>query len=204
MPGSLLRRPSIGRCSAPSRSSLPAAPSGAPAGLHLDRACAPAFHGSYRRNGHSKISPIRVSTLPGELRRFHFRVSSMRRLWVTILAVLIASSAIAGCSQGGPRRGTVLGIFVEVGGPVPIEGGRPAPNKPIPVPGRLVARDQSGPSFAVKVGKSGRFRMVLPPGTYLLTGYTPFAQGLPCTRPGAVKVRPGNQATHIEVICPLS
>src|SRR5215469_15656103 len=64
------------------------------------------------------------------------RLSSMRRLLVTILVVLIASSAVAGCSQSAPRRGTVLGIFVGVGGPEAIEGGRPVPIKPIPVPGR--------------------------------------------------------------------
>jgi len=46
--------------------------------------------------------------------------------------------------------------------------------------------------------------MVLPPGTYLLVGYTSFVQGLPCTGSGAVKLRPGKQATRIEVICPLA
>jgi hypothetical protein len=38
------------------------------AGLHLDPACAPAFHGSYEEPGTTKISLTEVSTLPG-LRR---------------------------------------------------------------------------------------------------------------------------------------
>jgi len=36
------------------------------AGLHLDPACAPAFHGSYEEPGTTKISLTEVSTLPGD------------------------------------------------------------------------------------------------------------------------------------------
>lgn len=44
--------------------------SGLPAlrGLHLDRACAPAFHGSYGEPGTTKISLTQVSTLSGDTR----------------------------------------------------------------------------------------------------------------------------------------
>jgi hypothetical protein len=63
--------PSIGRCSAVSRSFLRRKlPDGSPPrGLHLDTACAPAVTWQLTGSGtKSKISPIRVSTLSGEPR----------------------------------------------------------------------------------------------------------------------------------------
>src|SRR5277367_2974102 len=41
------------------------------AGLHLDPACAPAFHGSYEEPGTTKISLTEVSTLPGDCHTSH-------------------------------------------------------------------------------------------------------------------------------------
>jgi len=62
----LLRYPSIGRCSALSRSFL-LGPGGG-AALPLDSACTPAVTWQLAEAGTSKISPIRVSSLPGEPR----------------------------------------------------------------------------------------------------------------------------------------
>lgn len=115
------------------------------------------------------------------------------------LIVLLAALVIAGCSAGTADRGTVLGSFAQVGGPGQIVDGRTVTNR-TPLTGHVVARSQSGDVFTVTVGKSGQFRMLLPPGTYRLTGYSPRYPG-PCAGENAIRVRTGKRVTHINVIC---
>jgi hypothetical protein len=114
--------------------------------------------------------------------------------------VLLVAFAIAGCGAGASEHGTVLGSFIQVGGPVSLVDGRPVPPKPLPLPGQVVARSQQGHLFTVSVGKSGQFQLLLPPGTYRLTGYSPMYPG-PCAGESAIKVRPGKYVTHVNVIC---
>lgn len=108
--------------------------------------------------------------------------------------------AIAACSAGASDRGTVVGSFIQVGGPGVIVDGRPGQPKPVPMQGLVLARNQAGDVFAVTVGKNGQFRMLLPAGTYHLTGYSPMYEG-PCAGESAIKVRTGKYVTHISVIC---
>jgi hypothetical protein len=109
---------------------------------------------------------------------------------------------VAGCSQDTSLRGTVLGTFIEVSGPALITGGRFVPGKPIALPGRVVARGQSGQIFSVHVGENGHFRMLLPPGTYRFTGYGPFGRdNRGCSVDNAITVRAGLQVAHVEVVC---
>jgi hypothetical protein len=119
------------------------------------------------------------------------------------LIFLIVASAIAGCSAGTSDRGVVLGRFIQVGGPGRIVEGRPVPNRPTPLPGQVVARSKAGNTFTVTVGKSGKFRMLLPPGTYRLTGYSPMYSG-PCTGETAIKIRAGMHVTRINVVCTVT
>jgi hypothetical protein len=66
--------------------------------------------------------------------------------------------------------------------------------------GLVLARNHEGVLFSVTVDKSGYFRMLLPPGTYRLTGYSPSYPG-PCTGERAIKVRSGKHVTHVDVVC---
>jgi hypothetical protein len=108
--------------------------------------------------------------------------------------------AVTACSAGTSDRGTVVGSFLQVGGPGVLVDGRPEQPKPVPMQGVVVARNQAGDVFDVTVGPSGRFRMFLPPGSYRLTGYSAMYQG-PCAGESAIKVRMGKYLTHINVIC---
>lgn len=130
------------------------------------------------------------------------RPSSVQRRLILVVGAL--ALAIAGCSagstgQGTSDRGTVLGSFMQVGGPGLLVDGRLVTQR-FPLPGQVVARGQTGSTFTVTVGKSGHFRMLLPPGTYRLTGYSPMYPG-PCAGENAIKVRTGKHVTHINVIC---
>lgn len=93
----------------------------------------------------------------------------------------------------------VLGRLVQVGGPGQIVDGRTV-TPSTPLAGHVVARSESGDVFTVIVGKSGHFQMLLPPGTYRLTGYSPIYPG-PCAGESAIRVRSGRHAAHIDVIC---
>lgn len=123
------------------------------------------------------------------------RPSSVRRS----LLLLLLALALAGCGPGTSDRGTILGSFTQVGGPALLVGGRPMQPKPVPLPGQVVARSAAGVS-TVTVGKTGRFRMLLPPGTYRLTGYSPMYPGS-CAGEGAIKVRTGKYVTRVNIIC---
>jgi hypothetical protein len=114
--------------------------------------------------------------------------------------LLVVALAIAACSASPSDRGTVVGSFVQVGGPGVIVDGRAEQPKPIPMQGQVLARSQAGSVFAATVGKSGRFQMLLPAGTYRLTGYSPMYPG-PCAGESAIKVSPGKNVTHVNVIC---
>jgi hypothetical protein len=114
--------------------------------------------------------------------------------------LLIVPLAIGACSAGTSDRGMVVGNFIQVGGPGEIVNGRSEQPKPVPMQGVVLARSQAGKVFTVTVGKSGQFRMLLPAGTYQLTGYSPAYQG-PCDGQSAIKVRTGKSVTHTSVIC---
>jgi hypothetical protein len=116
------------------------------------------------------------------------------------MLLVVVLLPITGCGASTSDHGTVLGSFIQVGGPGQIVGGRPAQPRPVPMAGHVIARSQSGSVFTVTVGKSGRFEMLLPPGTYRLIGYSPMYPG-PCAGESAIKVRTGKHVTHIDVIC---
>ena len=93
----------------------------------------------------------------------------------------------------------VPGVFVMVGGP--------APGVRLPLPGHIVATNTAGRRFTGTVGKSGRFTMWLPPGTYRLTGHSPRARAgrreMRCAAPHPVHTRAGSPTPRVEVICPV-
>jgi hypothetical protein len=139
----------------------------------------------------------------------------MRKMPQVIAASLITAAAAAACTghaQAG--HGTVTGILVMLGGPpVPVRaGGRPdfahRPDFKHPRPGHVIATSATGRRFTVSAGKTGRFTMLLPPGTYQLTGYPQQMRAsraeIGCTAVHAVHVRAGTSTRAIEVICPIA
>lgn len=102
---------------------------------------------------------------------------------------------------GGPSPAMlgvkVPGVLVMVGGP--------APGVRLPLPGRIVATNTAGRRFAGTVGRSGRFTMWLPPGTYRLTGHSPRAQAggqeMRCAAAQPVRARVGRPTPRVEVVC---
>jgi hypothetical protein len=105
-------------------------------------------------------------------------------------------------NPGGPAPAVlgvkVSGVFVMVGGP--------APGVRLPLPGRIVATNTAGRGFTGIVGKSGRFTIWLPPGTYHLTGHSPRAHAggheMRCAAAHPVRAQAGGSPTpRVEVAC---
>jgi hypothetical protein len=131
------------------------------------------------------------------------RQTDMRKVRAAIAASVIAAAAVTGCAgHTSAAHGTVTGIFLMVGGPASITH----PNGVrLPLPGRVIATSTTGERFTVSTGKSGRFTMLLPPGTYHLTGYSPRVringQEMRCGASHPVHVRAGKPVRGIEVFC---
>lgn len=91
----------------------------------------------------------------------------------------------------------VRGVLVMVGGP--------APGVRLPLPGHIVATTTAGRRFAGTVGKSGRFTIWLPPGTYQFTGYSSRVHAghdaMRCAAAHPVRARAGRPAPRVEVVC---
>lgn len=83
--------------------------------------------------------------------------------------VSTTTTTITGSSTA-TLHGTVRGRILASGGP--------APGTPRPISGTAVLVNvTSGARFTAKVGKSGRYMLTLPPGTYRLTCHSPFMNG---------------------------
>jgi hypothetical protein len=120
-------------------------------------------------------------------------------------ASVITAVVAAGCT--GPAQtahGTVTGIFLMVGGPANYTNPNGAR---VPLHGHVIATSIAGARTRVSTGKSGRFTMLLPPGTYQLTGYPSQVHAgshpIPCSAMHPVQVKAGKSTRGIEVICPV-
>ena len=117
-------------------------------------------------------------------------------------------SAGQGLAQSAPpsQLGTVTGVFHRVGGPLGPHGKQP---KVVPLTGWMRFTRPGHPAVIVRVGRSGRFTVQLPPGTYRVTGITPNIVTVlnngrqldgRCHLPRDLRVRPGRTG-HITVVC---
>jgi len=74
-----------------------------------------------------------------------------------------------------------------------------------PLRGHVVAIATAGRRFAVSTGRTGRFTILLPPGSFDLTGYSPRVRsyGLDeaCVAVHRVKVKAGTPVRGVDVIC---
>src|SRR5450432_860348 len=81
------------------------------------------------------------------------------------------SSSGHGSGHGlGSAEGTVIGRLVREGGPLGPGGTQPAERL---LPGSVQFTTAQGRSVVVQVGKSGRFSVRLPAGTYSVSGRSP-------------------------------
>jgi len=119
-----------------------------------------------------------------------------------------AGQAGHGTAQSAPpdHLGTVNGVFHRVGGPLGPGGQQP---KVVPLAGRMRFTRPGHPAVSVPVGRSGRFTIQLPPGTYRVTGITPDIVEVlnngrqldgRCHGPQDLRVRAGRTG-HITVVC---
>jgi len=120
-----------------------------------------------------------------------------------------AGQAGQGTVQSSPppdQLGTVTGVFHRVGGPLGPGGQQP---KVVPLTGQMRFTRPGHPAVSVPVGRSGRFTIQLPPGTYRVTGITPDIVEVlnngrqldgRCHGPQDLRVRAGRTG-HITVVC---
>jgi hypothetical protein len=121
--------------------------------------------------------------------------------------------------HGGTPDGTVTGRFVREGGPLRPGGQQPA----VPLAGTITFRAASGAWLRrVRVGKSGRFSVALPPGRFTVSGRSPAIAEVtsgstvgpggqvtggtrsdpPCSAPLTVHVIAGH-TTAARLVCPV-
>ncbi len=118
--------------------------------------------------------------------------------WIarTLAMPSAALLVLAGCN-GHAATGTIAGILERAGGPVP--------GAPVPLPGRVLAVAATGAQFTVTVGRDGRFRLSVPPGSYHLTGYSPRVRSdgaeMQCSARSAVRVKVGKLSPGVRLVC---
>jgi hypothetical protein len=118
-------------------------------------------------------------------------------------ASVITAVVVTGCTgHAKTAHGTVTGIFLMAGHPANDTN----PNGVrVPLAGHVIATSIAGARTTVRTGKSGRFTMLLPPGTYHLAGYTSQVHAdshqLPCFAVRPVQVKAGKSTRGIEVVC---
>lgn len=128
--------------------------------------------------------------------------------WAAAAATLAVLPIITACGSRSTdqqtaatavAKQTVAGTLVRVGGP--------SPGSPVPLPGEVRARSASGALFSAKAGEDGKFRLLLPTGTYELDGHSPrvLSNGheIPCAGPRDLRVVAGQPQSGIQVICSI-
>ena len=121
----------------------------------------------------------------------------MRRVSLSLFAVMAAGMTLAGCSSpNGPSgpTGTLTGTLQAVGGP-PGTG-------PRPLAGQITLHESNGTKFNITVGANGRFSAAPPTGTYTATGRSPQYEGgtADCQATGPVTITKGAKSS-VKVDC---
>ena len=136
---------------------------------------------------------------------------NMRRIRYALMAAAAITSITTGCAAqsidhptaAAEYRQVVTGTLLRVGGPATVA----APGTPVPLAGQVEARNEAGEQFTAVTTSNGRFQLLLPPGTYQLTGTSPQVPGIPgrlAGRAGAVLHVTKNKPIHdVQVICSI-
>ena len=111
-------------------------------------------------------------------------------------ASLLAACSTTSASHPAPEPGYITGVLTRVGGP--------APGSAVPLPGHVTATGPTDSGVAA-AGRGGRFRLVLAPGVYHLTGRSPLINSghLICVADHPVRVRSGKVTAAVKVICSI-
>jgi hypothetical protein len=125
---------------------------------------------------------------------------SLVGLAVAALSLAGFTTACSGPAGPSPADGTLTGHLYGVGGPAAIS----VPPSPRPWPG-TVTLVGPGVHRDVTVGADGTFSMVVPAGTYTVTGHSPnYGSGAYlCQTVGEVTVTSGH-TTKADVLCQMS
>jgi hypothetical protein len=126
------------------------------------------------------------------------------RTCACVLALLTAGCAAAEGQAPAAAIGHLAGRLVMEGGALGPGGQQPGER---PLSGTVTFTAAGHRRVTVQVGASGRFSVRLPPGTYQVSGGSPFIdtssgneQELPCSQPLSAKVTAGHTA-NVTVTC---
>ncbi len=131
--------------------------------------------------------------------------------WIAGLGLALALTACAASAPGHVTPagdGRIIGTFIRAGGPLGPGGKQPRDR---PLAGTVQFFAAHHPTIAVRVGRSGRFAVSLPAGTYRVSGRSPsilevLASGATresaCSAEQQVAVVTG-RTLQISVTCPV-
>jgi hypothetical protein len=112
-----------------------------------------------------------------------------------VIVVGIAVLTSCGTSIGYQQNAT--GKSERVGGP--------APGLAVPLPGTITARSASGQTFTATAAANGRFKLLLPPGRYHVTGRSPQIQSgqMICDATAGLRVTRDKPPRPVIVVCSI-
>jgi hypothetical protein len=129
------------------------------------------------------------------------------RTCACLLALLTAGCAATGGQAPPAAAGHLAGQLVMEGGPLGPGGQQPGER---PLSGTVTFTAAGHRRVTVQVGSSGKFSVRLPPGTYQISGGSPFIETssgsggneeeFPCSQPLTAKVTAGHTA-NVTVTC---
>ena len=155
----------------------------------------------YRPQRSRSAAPARIAGPdPGNQAGRSCVQAHMKQVCCVIGAAAISMLILSSCSGQASPYQTVAGMLVRVGGPATLA----APPKPVPLRGEVVARNAMGQQFTAAIGKSGRFELSLPVGTYRLTGHSPQVSGETCSASQSVRVTTPGPLRNIWVVCSIA
>ena len=130
------------------------------------------------------------------------------RIGACLLTVSLLAGLMAGCASAGPQApatGHLAGRLVMEGGPLGRGGRQPGER---PIDGTVTFAAAGHAPVTVRVGSSGTFSVLLPPGRYDVSGRSPaiaevyggHSRELPCSQPASATVTAGH-TTAITLAC---
>ena len=129
------------------------------------------------------------------------------RTCACVLALLTAGCAAAGAQAPAAAIGHLAGRLVMEGGALGPGGQQPGER---PLSGTVTFTAAGHRRVTVRVGSTGKFSVRLPPGTYQISGGSPFIETssgsggneeeFPCSQPLSAKVTAGHTA-NVTVTC---
>ena len=123
----------------------------------------------------SRLGAGRIRTTIRQWNRYRATcvIRNMRTLRCALMAAAAITSITTGCAAQSTDHPTAAAEYRQVVTGTLRRVGGPAPGTPVPLAGQVVARIEAGEQFTAVTTSNGRFQLLLPPGTYQLTGTSP-------------------------------